>query len=172
MKKIPQCDQVTKINGLSELEALSRTFNAITWLTFQHDDSQAGISAIGGVEAVFKTMITFPNCQSLQDIACCTLRNVLCKNVTGKKKAIESGGIEVTLAAINNPLASAILCEHACEALYNIANGSRENTVLLLSLGGGAAVTNVKAKWPDDGKVQTALKSLTQLIVAEMSSWL
>jgi hypothetical protein len=48
--------------------------------------------------------------------------------------------------------------------------GNKENIERLTSLGGAAAVVKVKNKWPDDGKVQTAVKSLTKLIVAGMSS--
>jgi hypothetical protein len=171
MKKIPQCDQVTNLN-VAELIYILKALTVILNLTGLHEESRVGITVIGGVEAVVKIMKTFPKCQNLQERACAALRNLAYKNVTGKKQAIESGGIEAVLAAINNHLDSASLCERACWALSTIVDDSKENTVLLLSLGGGAAVANVKTKWPDDGNVQTALKSLTQLIVAEMSNWL
>jgi hypothetical protein len=48
-----------------------------------------------------------------------------------------------------------VVCERACMALFNFVYGSKENTVLLLSLGGGVAVANVTTKWPDDAKIQT-----------------
>jgi hypothetical protein len=72
-------------------------------------------------------------------LACCSI---------GKAKAIEPGGIEVLLAAINNHLGSSELCESACSALFNVASGSKENTGLLISLGGGAVVAKVRTRWP------------------------
>jgi hypothetical protein len=93
-------------------------------------------------------------------------------NVTGKKRVIESGGIKVVLAAVNDHLDCANLCENAGWALANIVRGSKESVGLLISLAGGAAVAKVRTKWPDDGKVQKPVKSLTKLIVAEMSSWM
>jgi hypothetical protein len=140
-------------------------------LTFRHKESRVGITAIGGVEAVVKVMKTFPKCQTLQTSACAALHNVVCKNVTGKKKAIESGGIEVVLAAINNHLGSVILCEIACWALCNIVNGSKENTGLLISLCGGAAVAKVRTKWPDNNDVQYRVRRLARLLASEMKSW-
>jgi hypothetical protein len=42
-------------------------------LTFQHDESKVGITAIGGVEVVVKAMKTFPWYQALQVNACSSL---------------------------------------------------------------------------------------------------
>jgi hypothetical protein len=123
------------------------------------------------VEAVVKIMKTFPKCQMLQERACAALLNVMCNNVTAKKKAIESGGIEVVLAAINNHLGSSFVCERACKALLNIVNGSKENTVLLISLCGATAVAKVRRKWPDNNDVQIQVRRLSRLLGSEMKSW-
>jgi hypothetical protein len=95
-----------------------------------------------------------------------------CDNATGKKQAIELGGIELLLAAIARHVDSAGVCEKACWALFNIVYDSNENTRLLISLGGGAAVAKVRTKWPDNTRVQTQVRRLNNLIVlAEMKAW-
>jgi hypothetical protein len=171
---IPACDQVIRLNELAELTTLYLTLNAIEIISFfchdVNDAREAEIAAIGGLEAVVKTMKTFPNCVELQERACGLLRHLVCCSI-GKAKAIKSGAIEVLLAAINNHLGSANLCEYACWALSTIATDSKENTGLLISMYVTAAVAKVKNKWPDDGKVRSSVKHLTKLIVAEMNSW-
>jgi hypothetical protein len=81
----------------------------------------------------------------------------------GQRKAVDLGGFEVLLAAVNNHLDSAKFCQNACSALANIVIGSKENTGLLISLGG--------AKWPDNDKVQTQVGTLANLIASEMKTW-
>ena len=109
--------------------------------------------AIGGVEAVVKAMKTFLECERLQKSACRALNNLACGNATGQKQAIESGGIEVLLVAIHNHLGSADVREHACSALLNIVSGRKENTGLVIALGGGAAVAEDAS-----GRITTWLK--------------
>jgi hypothetical protein len=155
----------------TELTTLSKTLGVIVRLTFRHEESCVGIAAIGGAEAVVKAMKTFPKCKRLQEVACAALHNLINKNVTAKKKAIESGGIEVVLAAINNHLGSSFVCERACKALLNIVNGSKENTVLLISLCGGAAVAKVRTKWLDNNDLQCWVRKLANLIASEMKAW-
>jgi hypothetical protein len=41
----------------------------------------------------------------------------------------------------------------------------------LISLGGAAAVADVRAKWPDNNKVQKWVRRLAKLIAAEMNTW-
>jgi hypothetical protein len=171
MDEIPACNQVTKLTDFTELMTLHKTLNVITSLTFWHAESRIGIAAIGGVETVVKVMKTFPKCQTLQECACGALLNLTFNNVTGKKKANESGGIEAFLAAVHNHLCSARLCEVACWALSNIIEESKETTGLLISLGGGAAVAKVRTKWADNKHVQTRMRKLADLIGAEMKAW-
>jgi hypothetical protein len=116
------------------------------------------------VEGVVKIMKTLPKCHTLQKCACGALRNVISRNVTGKKEAIESGVIEVVLAAMNNHLDSAKLCEHTCCALYNIVTNSKENTGLLISLGGRTTVAKVRKEWLDNNDIQTQMQKLADLI--------
>jgi hypothetical protein len=100
---IPVCDQVAELNEVAELSTLEKMLRVITNLTFQHDESRVGISTIGGVKAVVKVMETFPKCQALQEGACGALCNLASCSI-GKAKAIEAGGIEVVLTAINNQM--------------------------------------------------------------------
>jgi hypothetical protein len=116
---IPACDQVSELNELAELTTLRKTLDVIIDLTFHHDESRDGIAAVGGVEAVVMVMKTLPKCPAAQEAACTALGNLACCNI-GKAKAIESGGVEVVLAAINNHLDSEILCQSACWALRKI----------------------------------------------------
>jgi hypothetical protein len=164
------CDQVTELNELAELATLHKALCVIIRLTFQHDESRVGISAIGGVEVVVKVMKTFPKCLELQEAACGVLRNlsVCCIDRTN---AIESGGIEVLLAAVSNHMGSASVCRHACGALFNIARGSKENTGLLINLGSVATFAKVRTKWPNDDNIQTYVRCLANLIAAEMKAW-
>jgi hypothetical protein len=159
------------LNALAELTTLHKTLSVIVRLTHHLDESRVGITAVGGVEAVVKIMKTFPNCQMLQKCACHALLNVMCNNTTGKKKAIESGGIEVVIAAINNHLGSANLCRRACKALSNMIWSSKENACLMISLGGGAAVAKVRTKWPDNNDVQYWVRRLARLLASEMNTW-
>jgi hypothetical protein len=167
---IQACDQVTELNELAELTTLYKTLGVIISLTFLHDESIVGIAAIGGVEAVVKVMKTFPKCQMLQKRLCSVLLNLASNNI-GKARAIESGGIEALIAAVNNHLSSAIVSQKACSALCNIVRGSKENTGLLITLGGGAAVAKVRTKWPNDDHLQTKVRRLANLIAAEMKAW-
>jgi hypothetical protein len=126
-------------------------------------------------------MKTFPKCQGLQECGCGALQNLTFGNVTGQEKAIESGGIELLLPALDNHLDSAFVCERACLALFHMGEGGKKNTWLLLRLGGGAALAKVSTKsrshevtkWlcPDTSAVQTRVRKLGKLIVKEMKAW-
>jgi hypothetical protein len=163
---IPACDQVTELNESAELTTLHMTLSVIISLTFRHKESKVGISAIGGGEAVAKGMKTFPKCQAFHEGACGALDNLTCSSI-GKKKAIESGGLQLIIAAVNNHLGSAYMCQTGCWALHNIVNGSKENTELLISLGGGAAVAKVRRKWPNNDLIQTLVRKLARLFALE-----
>jgi hypothetical protein len=165
IERIPACDQVTNSNVPGELTIIRKAFTVIMRLTYHHKESKVGIAAIGGVEAVVKVMKTFPKCQYLQAYACATLTNLACCSV-GIAKAIESGGIEVLLAAINNHLNSSFICERACSVLVRIVSDSKENTGRLIILGGGAAVAKVIRKWPE-----SQVRQLSDLIGSEMKAW-
>jgi hypothetical protein len=170
MKKVRACDQATELNELPELATINNTLRAIVWLTYYSEIGRIGIATVGGGEAVAKVMKTFPKCQTLQEYACSALRNLACCSI-GKTKVVESGGIGVLLAAINNHLGSPRFCSRACEALYNIVLGSREFTGLLISLGGGAVVAKVRIKWPDNDKVQTQVQQLARLFAEKWKAW-
>jgi hypothetical protein len=142
--RIPAWCRVTKISAYPELTTLHKTLNVIINLIIRHAESRVSITAIGGVEALAKMLKTFPKCQRLQKEACCALCNLTCCSI-GKTKIIESGGIEVVLAAVRNNLYSAFLCQQACWVLLNIASVSKDNTWLLISLGGGAAVAKERS---------------------------
>jgi hypothetical protein len=107
----------------------------------------------------------------LQTGACISLVNLTCRNFNGKKKATESGGIEVLLAAVSTHLGSSGLCENACQALFNIASVSKENTGLCISLGGATAVAKVRTKWPDNDNVQKWVRKLANLVASELKAW-
>jgi hypothetical protein len=168
--RIPACDQVTELNELAELKTLYNTIAVIARLTCKHAENRVGISAIGGVEAAVKVIKTFPKCQALQLYACISLVNLACCSL-GKTNAIESDGPELLLAARNNHLGSAIVCQNACSAQFHIIEERKESTGLLISLGGGTAVAKVRPKWADDSNVQTPLRKLANLFVAEMKAW-
>jgi hypothetical protein len=140
-------------------------------LTFQHDESKVGIAAIGGVEVVVKVMKTFPKCQMLQEGASGALCNLTCRNAVGQANAIESGGIDCVLAAINNHLGSAFICKNACWLMFTIVTESKENTGQLISLGGATAVAKVRTKWPDNNNVQTPVRKLANMFAVEMEVW-
>jgi hypothetical protein len=169
-KKVPACDLVTELNELAELATIEKTLRVIVRFTYYSEMGRIGIATVGGVEAVVKVMKTFPKCQALQERACHAVLNLACCSI-GTEKAIESGGMEVLLAAINNHLSNAKICDLAFEALRNIASGSKENTELLITLGGGAAVAKVRRKWPDNDEIQTQVRKLAGLFVAEMKTW-
>lgn len=119
-----------------------------------HIEGRLALTAIGGVEAIVNVMKTFRNCQELQTLACFSLRMLAhCK--ISKTTAVEAGAMQVLLVAINVHLGSGGTCTHALYALVNLVKGSKENTDLLISLGGAAAVVKVKkTKWRDDNGVQ------------------
>jgi hypothetical protein len=84
---------------------------------------------------------------------------------------VELGAIELLLDAVNNHMGSAYIREYACSVLSNIVEESKEQTVLLIELGGGAAVAKVRKEWLVNNEVQTEVRSLTKLLAAEMNSW-
>jgi hypothetical protein len=167
---IPACDQVAEVDELAELTTLQKALYAILNLTVEHDESQVGISTISGVEVVVKAMKTFPKCAELLDNACHAVA-ILALCSIGRAKIIESGGIDFLLATVNNNLDSEIICENACWALSSIVHGSKENTGLLITLGGATAVAKVRTKWPDNEDVQVEVRALADLIGSEMKAW-
>jgi hypothetical protein len=171
IENIAACDQVTVLNELVELKTLNKSLLVINNLMYTHSESRAGITAIGGVEAVVKVMKTFPKCLYLQSSASTALLNLTAGNIIGKSKAVELGGFELLLAAVNNHLDSADVCELACWNLVHIVRASKENTVLLISLGGATAVAKVRTKWLHNDNVQRQVRRLTKLIGEEMMAW-
>jgi hypothetical protein len=140
IEKIPACDQVTELNELVELKTMDDSIIVLESVMYTLEESPAVITAIGGVEAVVLAMKTFPKCRELQYSASIALLYFTRCNI-GMKRVVETGGIKVLLAAVNNHLDSYDpICEMACWALRNIANGSKENMGLLISLGGAAVV--------------------------------
>jgi hypothetical protein len=117
-------------------------------------------------------MKPFPKCQALQERACGALCNLSSCSI-GKAKAVESGESRSFL-----PLQP---CTWALRALVSIASGRKadnwllinlgENTRLLISLGGAAAVAKVRTKWPDNSDIQALVRKLAKLIVTEMKTW-
>jgi hypothetical protein len=91
MEKIPACDQVAELNELAELETLDKSLHLIICLTYMHDVSRVGITAVGGVEAVEDVLMTFPECHDLQVSASYALLNLISGNIIGKNKAVEMG---------------------------------------------------------------------------------
>jgi hypothetical protein len=120
------------------------------------------------VEAIVRVLQRFPKCHGLQ---CCALRDLVDCSI-GKEKAIESGGIKVLLAAVNNHLVSAYGCVDICWALTYLVQGSKAHTELLIGLGGCATVAEVRNEWLDDDEVQTKVLFLTKLLAVEMNSWI
>jgi hypothetical protein len=51
--------------------------------------------------------------------------------------------------------------------MINIVKDSKENTGLLIRLGGGAAVDKVGSKWPDNNGVQAKVRRLASFFAAE-----
>jgi hypothetical protein len=162
--KIQAYDQVTKLNEHAELKTLYKSLRVIISLTFMHDLSKDGITRVGGVEAVVKTMEKFPKCQALQLPACNALINLTACNISNKK-AVKEGEIKVLLAALKNHLSSVNVCERACWALRNIVTGSKENAERLITMGGAATVDEVSIiKWPDNDKVQLLARRLATML--------
>jgi hypothetical protein len=141
-------DSIVAAEGRRGLQLLNNwlkkrlTFSFITRLT-SHHKRKFGIIAIGGVGAGVKVMQIFPKWQASQGRACSALLDLIWRNI-GTKKAIEAGGLEVLLAAINNHLGSCIICVDACVALFNMIAELKKTPNNFFSLGGGAAVFKVR----------------------------
>jgi hypothetical protein len=166
-----RCDEYTKLLQLAELTTLHKSFNVIVGLADQCHESKVGFSSIGAVEAVVVVMSTFPKCEALQSSACRALRSLANCSI-GKKKAVEMGGMHVLLAAVNNHLDSALVCEYAIWAMRIMFSGGKENMGQFISLGGATALAIVRHKWPDNDTVQTHVRILTKLIMEEMKYWI
>jgi hypothetical protein len=52
------CDRVTELNERAELTTLSKTLIVLISWTSLHDESKVGINAIGGVEAIFRVLLS------------------------------------------------------------------------------------------------------------------
>jgi hypothetical protein len=168
--RIIHLDQVTKLSKHPELVILFQALHAITNLTLHHDDSKVGISSAGGVEAILKVMLTLPKCEILQAKACHALLSLTCCSL-GKKKALEAGAVAILLDVVKHHVRCARICEHMCTIFYRLLMGSKVDTKIFLSSGGVATLTKVREKWPDDEKVQEAVRELTKPIVNELNSW-
>jgi hypothetical protein len=170
-EKIPACNEVTNLNTLPELITLSMSLRAIFLLTHNLEESRVGISSIGGVEEVVKAMKTFPKCHYLQGAACLVLGILALCNL-GKKKIVESGGLRVLLAAVNNHLDSAKVCQYVFMALSDIIKKENiENIRLLMSIGGATAVVKVREEHREIDAVQIWVRKIGKLIGTEMKSW-
>jgi hypothetical protein len=168
--RFPACDQVTALNELPELTTLHKTLSVITNLTFNHYDSKVGIAAIGGMEAVVKVMRTFPKCQIIQERSLIVVLNLACCRI-GEMQVVETGGMEVILAAVSNHSSSAFICEHASLILINLIAGSNENIELFVCLGGATAVAKVKNKWPGNYRIRNGMCHLSKCIAAHFIRW-
>jgi hypothetical protein len=168
IEKIPACDQVTELDEFAELDTMDDSIIVLESLLYTLEESPARTTAIGGVEAVVEVMKTFPKCRNLQYSASIALANFTLCNI-GMKRVVETGGIDLLLAAVNNHLDSVNVCHRACLALVNIASGSKENMGLLISLGGAAVVAKVRTKWPDYEDIQKLERQLATLIDHERS---
>jgi hypothetical protein len=170
IEDIPDHDQVTDLSQ-PELKTLFKALAVITNLTYHHDESQVGITVIGGVDAVVKVMETFPLCRELQRSVCASLCNLTCCSL-GKKKALEAGGITVLIAAVTKHTDSSLVCQHACDTLENIIDGNMEHTRVFMNAGGVAALSKVRNKWPENKRIQASVLGLSKLIRKEMKSWI
>lgn len=126
---------------------------------------------MGGVEAIWKVMETFPKCLTIQVTACAALSNLIVCHL-GKKKALESGQtIDLLLAAVKNHLVSFVLCERAVLALFHLIMDDILRTRLLLSSGGVAAAIKVREKWTNKGSGQRPAQNLMVLLLKELNTW-
>jgi hypothetical protein len=158
-------DPATELNELAELTTLQKSLHVISSLTRTHDESRVGISSVGGVEAIFKVLQTFPMCEGLHWPGYAVIDNLTCCSI-GRKKALACGGLQALLAAANNHLDSQDVCILACRAITNIVNKSRENTQLLISLGGATAVLKLREEWES-----VEVRNLAKLIGTEIHRW-
>jgi hypothetical protein len=173
IEKFPQRAraQVKELTEAEELNTLYQSLLIISCLAAGHDASKALISSVGGVKAVKKVMKTFPNCHDLQEVSCCSLGNLTYCDI-GTKKAVEAGAMVELLAAANNHVSVACVCEYACWALSNIIDDSKENTRKLMRLDGVTAVLiKIKEVWPAHIDVQSKVQSLAKSIAREIYSW-
>jgi hypothetical protein len=155
---------------LPEWNTLYKALRLVTLLMGTHLESSVAMTAIGGVETIVNVMKTFRNCKAVTALACFAIRKLaLCK--IGKNAAVEAGAMQVLLLAIHDHLACKQTCEYALYALVNIVRDSKENTKLLISLGGAAAVVKVKSKWQDGTDVYPPLRQLAQLLAEELDRW-
>ena len=153
--EIPNCDQVTELNG-GATEILRNLFFTMACLTYKHPVSKDIISSIGGVKLVVKVLKTFPKCEDLQSAAC----NVLCNLTTtfvGVQKASEVDATKVLLTTVKSYPANMVIFCIGCHALTNICESNFEQTKLLIDLG---SITT----WPDDPGSRAAAKTLLQVM--------
>jgi hypothetical protein len=167
----PACAQVTELIEAEELNTLHHSLRVISCLAAGHYESKVGISSVGGVKALVEAMKTFPRCVDLQVVASCALGNLTYCDL-GTKKAVKAGAMVVLVAAANNHLNIACICEHVCWILSNIIDESKEHTKLLIRLDGATTAIKVTEKWPAHMDVQTKVQSLIKSIATEMNSWL
>lgn len=170
IEEIPDHDQVTDLSQ-PKLKTLFKALAVITNLTYHHNESQVGITVIGGVDALVKVMQTFPLCRELQRSVCAALCNLTCCSI-GKKKALEAGGITALIAAVTNNTDSALICQHACDTLENMIDGSMEQTKVFMNAGGVAVLSKVRELWPVNKRIQASVLGLSKLIRKEMKSWM
>jgi hypothetical protein len=170
IENIPDHDQVTDLLQ-PELKTLFKALAVITNLTYHHEESQIGITVIGGVGDVVKVMETFPLNRELQRSVCAALCNLTCCPA-GKKKASEAGGIPALIAAVTNHTDSALICQHACDTLENVIDGSIEQIKVFMTAGGVTALTKVRDVWPENKRIQASVLGLSKLIRQEMKSWI
>jgi hypothetical protein len=52
-----------------------------------------------------------------------------------------------------------------------MVEASKENTAILISLGGTSAVDKVRTKWQDNARVQDQVRRLAIRIAAQVKTW-
>jgi hypothetical protein len=167
-----ECDQVTELSELGDLETLEAVLDVIANLTYQHYDSKVGITAIGGVEAVVQVMATFPACRQLQLAAANVLGNLTCCD-SGEKKAVQEDGIKFLLAAVSDHLNSGSIVKEAFDTLHRMIVNSKDNTKEFILCGGSAVVRKVREIWLDrdhNAEVQTCVRALTEVMMEDMTN--
>jgi hypothetical protein len=120
-----------------------------------HAHFAEGFLQAGAPEAIVTAMKQFETSAIMQQCGCGALRNLAgYEGSNGAEKVVDSGGIEVILAAMIDHGKESNVVKNACGCLNNVARAHPNGIDAILDLGGIDTILRIVDAYPQDEQIQ------------------
>lgn len=136
-------------------------------LSFGSQEIKNEVAKLSALEYIAKSMLTFPNQQTMQARGCLAIRNLCFNCLENQKIAGESGAIESLMSAVRLHLNDREIIHQSCIALMNISNESCDNRQKIVANGGSNLFINLMTKYKDSMTIHDDCIAVIRNIVAD-----